>query len=115
MGQMKLGITVAGVIVALLGVAAFVTMRSDGSNGARPVAREAPAESAPLVGAAPASSAPSTKPPAVAGQPSPQDVQAAIAAITATLASPSNSAAPLTKEQVETQLREQLKLLGISY
>jgi predicted lipid-binding transport protein (Tim44 family) len=62
------------------------------------------------------------KAPAAATTPSsvprtPQEIQQFVAGITASLqASLTNSnVAPLTKEQVDAQIREQLKLLGITY
>jgi len=152
MGRLKLGIAVGGVVLALLGVVALTTMRSDGgATHATPVASgvsenatvpnvttvapSAPATQpattakpaqnatnatattkAPAATAAPAATgAPSVTIPA---QPTAQDIQKVIAGITAEVLAPANTSAstqPLTKEQVEAKVREQLKQLGITF
>jgi hypothetical protein len=51
-------------------------------------------------------------------QPTAQDIQRVIAGITAEVLAPANASAstkPLTKEEVEAKVREQLKQLGINY
>ena len=146
MGRFKLGIAVAGVVVTLLGVVAFTTMRSDGSADhattvasgvsedatvpvvttvapkapvTQPATTVKPAQSAtnaPATTKAPAATAaPSVTVPA---QPTAQDIQKVIAGITAEVLAPANTSAstqPLTKEQVEAKVREQLKQLGITF
>lgn len=141
MGRMKIGIVVAGVVVTLLGAVAAVTMRSNGgSNHVNTVANVAPgdatapalasvipttlapqpvsttnAPSAPNTAKAPASAPAATTPSSIVSQPSVQDVQKIIAGITAQVqASATTNAAPLTKEQVEAQVRDLLKQLGIN-
>lgn len=80
--------------------------RAKQSSGTTPTTA-APAKSAPVSGG-PASSVP---------QPSVQDIQKLIAGITAQIqASPATgTTAPLTAEQVEAQVREQLRQIGITY
>lgn len=146
MGRLKLGIAAGGVVLALLGVVALTTMRSDGGathaspvasgvseNATVPVvttvapsapatwpattAKPAPnATNGPATTKAPtATAAPSVTVPA---QPTPQDIQKVIAGITAEVLAPANTSAstqPLTKEQVEAKVREQLKQLGITF
>jgi hypothetical protein len=143
---MKIGIAAVGAVFVLLGVVAAATMRSDSSpNRAETVASQATAETSPAAGPGAASSGPatqpakapattaSTKPSAAASkvadaktaplvtipaQPTAQDLERVMAAITASMAPPAGTTgttAPLTKEQVEAQLREQLRLLGITY
>lgn len=142
MGRMKIGIIVAGVVVTLLGAVAAVTMRSNGgSNHVNTVANVAPGDAkAPALASvipttlapqpvpttnAPSTPATTTKAPAsapaaitpssIVSQPSAQDVQRIIAGITAQVqASEATNAAPLTKEQVEAQVRDLLKQLGIN-
>lgn len=77
---------------------------------------EAQASSAGASGAkaSTARSAPVTLPP----NPTAADVQRVIAGITAQLLAPANptaSTTPMTKEQVEAQVREQLRQLGINF
>jgi hypothetical protein len=107
MGRMKMVLAAAGVILALLGVGTAVMMRSDGgSNRAVPVAT------------LPDSSASGSAVVASRTPPSPEEVQAIIAGLTSSILTPSGTdpgAKPLTKEQVEAQLRDQLKQLGITY
>jgi hypothetical protein len=141
---MKMILAVVGAVFVVLGVVATATMRTDSSpNHAETVANQASAETSPAAGpvvatgvpatqpAKAAPTTPSTKPgPAAAkaadaqtapvspAQPSPQEVERIMAAITASMVPPAGATgttAPLTKEQVEAQLREQLKLLGITY
>ena len=149
MGRMKVGIALGGVVVALLGVVAAVTMRSDGSSDATKVASQGPASTVAAVGStvAPGGSAttaattpattaktsgatattkaPSTTAPAKSGtastvsQPSLQEIQQLIAGITAQITAPPatpGSTAPLTAEQIEARVREELKTkYGITY
>lgn len=145
MGRMKLGIAVAGVVLTLLGVVAFAMTRSDGSTNhatsvasgvstdatapvattpaaATPATQPAVATTAPSAKSTPATTkAPATKPApsvTVPAQPTPQDIQKVIAGITAEVLAPADTTAstkPLTKEEVEAKLREQLKQLGITY
>jgi hypothetical protein len=107
MGRMKMVLAAAGVILALLGVGTAIAMRSDGgSNRAVPVATVPDASGS-------GSAAVANRTP-----PSPEQVQAIIAGLTASILAPSGTdpgAKPITKEQVEAQLREQLKQLGITY
>ena len=107
MGRMKMVLAAAGVILALLGVGTALAMRSDGgSNRAVPVANlPEPTGSGSTV---------------VANRtpPSPEEIQSIIAGLTSQMLAPTGTEAgakPLTKEQVEAQLREQLKQLGITY
>jgi hypothetical protein len=148
MGRMKAGIALAGVVVALLGVVAAVTMRSDGSAEATKVASQGPASTVAAVGstvapggsepAAASSPATTAKPsgatattkasptaparsgsPSTVSQPSVQDIQQLIAGIQAQITAPSatpGSTAPLTAEQIEARIREELKTkYGITY
>ena len=144
MGRTKVGIGVAGAVVALLGVVAAVTMRSDGSSDASKVVSQGPvttvaaapvastaapagtpatAASAPTTAARPSgtagtkSASPTTAPaktgmPTVPVAPSVQDIQQLIAGITAQITAPSASpgtTAPLTAEQIEARVREELR------
>ena len=113
MARLKVGIAAAGMAVVLLGVVAAATMRGDsGSNRAVTVASQVPAETPTSVGPAPASSVPAL------AQPTVQDVQKVLAGIMANMAPPAGTTgttAPLTREQIESQLREQLKVFGITY
>lgn len=145
MGRTKLGIGAAGAVIVLLGVVAVLTMQDGGKDRATTVVSQAAGEtSAPDVTAAapvfpvtqPAQAPPpSTKPAgttatkAKASEASsdpvtaptrltPAEIQKVIAGITAEVLAPANptaSTTPLTKEQVEAQVREQLKKLGITY
>jgi len=144
MGRIKLGIGGAGAVIVLVGVLAVLSMQGGGNDPARPVVSQATGDSsAPDVtavapvspGTEPAQSPPpptkaagttatgakaseaSSAPGAVPGQPTAADIQRVIAGITADVLSPPNSVSttPLTKEQVEAQVREQLKKLGITY
>ena len=127
---MKMGMATAVALVALVGVGC--------GSDAKPVVKKAPtAVQAPGTSLVPPTDAPSTAPvkdPSASGadqstpadaatlatvpQPSAQDLQNLIAGITAQLqvppASPGSSV-PLTQEQIEAQVREQLKQLGITY
>jgi hypothetical protein len=156
MGRIKVGMAVAGVLVVLLGVGTFVSMRSDGGsthansvvnssaapgNDPAPVvttivtaapatgsanqpakAATTPATKAPTAApSAPATTTAPAKAPATATTPSsvphtPQEIQQFIAGLNAQLQSSAsaNGGPPLTKEQVEAQVRESLKLLGIT-
>lgn len=142
MGQMKIGIIVAGVVVTLLGAVAAVTMRSNGgSNHVNTVANVAPGDTKPPALAsiipttlapqpvpttdAPSTAATTTKAPAnapaattpssIVSQPSAQDVQKIIAGITAQVqSSAATTGAPLTKEQVDAQVRALIRQLGIN-
>ena len=64
-------------------------------------------------GKAPAAAAP----PSGTARPTPEQIQATIAGITAQLQASAarNGGAPVTKEQIEAELRAQLKQLGINY
>lgn len=143
MGRTKIYIAVAGVIVTLLGVMAAVVMRSDsGTKRVAAVATQAPADtsnpgvaavlpSAPATQPGSAGRAPSapattakgtaakTAPPvSVPAQPSAQEIQKIIIGITAqaqAAAATNGSLAPVTQEQIEAQVRAQLKQLGITY
>jgi hypothetical protein len=146
MGRIKLGIAVVGVVIALLGVVALTTMRSGSSSDHATTVASGVSEDAtvPVVTtvapttpethpASPGNTVPkttsspaTTKAPTVnaaptvtvPNQPTPQDIQKAIAAITAEVLAPATSSAstaPLTKEQVEAQVREQMKKLGINF
>jgi hypothetical protein len=128
MGRMKVGIVTAVSLVALLGVGC-------GSDSG-PVAKKSPTAVAPGTSLVPPTDAPSAapvkdpsapdaaSPPADAAtlatvpQPSAQDIQNLIAGITAQLQVPpasTGSSVPLTQEQIEAQVREQLAQLGITY
>ena len=113
MERTKVGIAAVGIVVVLLGVVATTTMRGDsGSNRTATVASQAPAEVPMPVG--PGNGSQVTLP----ARPTVQDVQKVLAGVMASMAPPAGTAAttaPLTKEQVEAQLREQLKLLGVTY
>lgn len=127
MGRMKRGIAAGGAALVLLGVVAAVTLRSDGDpNRARTVgAIEAPRPAMPSA-VTPTTEAPGaptqTKVPATATAPpsvprTPQEVLQFIAGMTAQLQASTatdGSTAPVTKEQIEAQVRAQLKQLGIN-
>jgi hypothetical protein len=106
MGRMKMVLAAAGVILALLGVGTAMAMRSDsGSNRAVPVA------TLPDPGSGSAVVANRTPP-------TPEEIQSIIAGLTTQILAPTGTEAggkPLTKEQVEAQLRDRLKQLGITY
>ena len=112
MARRKLAIAAAGLIVVLLGVVAAATIGGhSGPNRAATVASQPGAT---------ASDAPGTRTGTqltLPAQPTVQDVQKVLAGIMAQMAPPAGAATtvPLTKEQVEAELREQLRLLGISY
>lgn len=122
MGRMKIILAVVGAVFVLLGVAATATMRSDSSpNRAETVANEPSAATAPPTGPVVASDVPATQTAPLAtipAQSTTPDLERIMAAITASMAPPpgtSATTAPLTREQVEAQLREQLRMLGITY
>jgi hypothetical protein len=117
-------------LVALLGVGC--------GSDAKPVAKTAPTTvQAPGTSLVPPTDAPSTAPvkdPSAPGaapslpadvatlatvpQPSAEDLQSLIAGITAQMQVPpasTGSTVPLTQEQIEAQVREQLRQLGITY
>jgi len=101
---MKVGIAVAGVVIAVLGIGVIV-MQNDGGSGG--VKANAPTSS-PL-------NAEATGGPA---KPTPQEVQSVIAGITAQVLAPANTAVstePLTKAEVEALVRDQLRKLGIEF
>lgn len=78
----------------------------------------AQANGTPATTKAPAKAPASATPTTLAPQPSAAEVQQIIAGLTAQLqqtAAANGSATPLTKEQVEAQLRAMLKQLGIPY
>lgn len=117
MGRAKIGVAVAGVIVMLLGAVTLVAMRNNGGSNHADAVVSVTSDPTPATtmapGTAPAAATPSTNVP----QPSIQDIQKVIAGLTTqvqTLAA-SNNGAPLTEEQVNAQVREQLKQLGINY
>jgi len=130
MGRMKVGMATAVSLVALLGVGC--------GSDAKPVAKTSPttvqAPGTSLVPPTDASSTAPVKDPSAPGadrsapadpatlatvpQPSVQDIQNLIAGITAQMQAPpasTGSSVPLTQEQIEAQVREQLKQLGITY
>lgn len=112
MARMKFGTAAAGVIVVLLGVVAVATMGGDnGRNRAVTVANQ------PGTKVAGAPAARNGAQMTLSPQPTVQDVQKVLAGIMAQMTPPPGAAttASLTKEQVEAELREQLKLLGITY
>ncbi len=143
MGRIKVGIAVAGVVVTLLGVVAVITMQGGGgSNPAVSAAGQEPAATtaagAPVVTTGdptnvPGTQAPTTKassptptttkvpnakaapPVALPAQPTAQDIQKVVEGITSQVVAGSTSATtkPLTKQEVEAQLRELLKQFGI--
>ena len=145
MGRTKASIAVAGAVTVLVGVVAAVAMGTGGSDHVTrrsdQAAATAPGSGAsyvsptvPPITAAPAkvpgaTSTPGTPattaaantaprtPSQVGAQPSAQDIQKLIAGLTAQMQSPSTTGgtAPLTQAQVESQIREQLRLLGITY
>lgn len=141
MGRMKIGIAVAGVVAVLSGVAAVTAMQSgDRSGHAGTVASVGAPKNLAPVDAATAPTGPGTQPastPAkappttakaatgkagavvtVPANPTPEDVQKVIAGITAEVLAPSGTSAgtkPLTREEVEARVREQLKKLGINF
>ncbi len=134
MGQKKIGMAVAAAVaVTLVAVVAAITVGSSGSTkltttasqatGTKPAAAGDPAAmimggEAPIVpatmGGAPGMPAPITAP----AHPTAEDVKRVLAGITAQILAPPSSTAstkPLTKEQVESQVREQLRQLGINF
>lgn len=114
MTRLKVGIAAAGVVLVLLGVAAAATMR--GGNGSNPVvtvASQTAAETPTSAGSTPAAGTGTHA--AVPSQPTVQDVQKVLVGVMANVAPPSGASAPLTKEQVEAELREELRRLGITY
>ena len=132
MTRMKLGMAVGGAVLVVLGVVAAVTMRGDSGLDRSPAvaAREAPGQTpTPAQAVTPVADAPGTattakepgKAPAQATTaPSvprtPLEIQQFIAGITAQLQAPTatdGSTAPVTKEQIEAQVRAQLHQLGI--
>lgn len=145
MGRTKIGIAVAGAVLVLLGVVTMVTMRSDSGPGhATNLASQGPATTVvqgasyvsptvvPITVPAVKAPAPPTtpqaapntapangKPSATVPQPSAQDIQKLVAGITAQLqAAPpvaTGGTAPLTKVQIEAQVKAQLAQLGITY
>lgn len=145
MGRIKFGIGVAGALIVVFGVVAVLTMQGGGKDRATqavsqvagetpapdvttaapvsPVTQPAqspPASTKPAGTTATTAKAPhaSSAPVAVPAKPTAEDIQKVIAGITAEVLSPANptvSTTPLTKEQVEAQVREQLKKLGITY
>src|SRR5436309_16003192 len=89
MGRFKLGIAVAGVVVTLLGVVAFSTMRSDGGADHATTAASAVSEDATVaVATTVAPSAPATQP-ATTVKPVPSTAKA-----TATTKAPAATPAP---------------------
>ncbi len=144
MGRMKVGIALTGAVLALLGVVAVITMHGDSSpKAAVSAATQEPGTTATTAPAAtvatvapstPGTQTPSTKAqsptPTTAkapantatsaplpAQPTAQDIQRVIEGITSQVLAGNTSAStkPLTKEEVEAQVREQLKQFGISF
>lgn len=141
MGRMKIGIAVAGVVMALLGAVAVVAMQGGGGpDAATRVASSAAGEvpTSSVVTVVPAMAAPTSTAPgraatttvkgssaskttptsALPAKPTVQDIQKVIAGITAKVLAPADTTAstkPLTDEQIEAQVREQLKQLGIVF
>lgn len=107
MGRTKLALATMGLILAMLGLGTTMALRLDGgSNHAVPVTT------------APDSAGAHSATVATRTPPSAEEVQKIIAGLTSQVLSPADTTAdtmPLTKEQVEAQLREQLKELGITY
>jgi hypothetical protein len=64
---------------------------------------------------APGSASVATTPSSTVAQPSVQDVQKIITGITTQVTNSATTGTPLTKEQVEAQVRDLLKQLGINY
>lgn len=138
MRRMKQAIAAGGAVLVLLGVVGSVTIWSDDGLNRSPTvaAREAPGETtsdgvAPTLssaatptikesGAPPTTQQPSKAPARATTTPSvprtPQEVQQFVAGMTAHLqvsTATDGSTAPVTKEQVEAQVRLQLQQLGI--
>ena len=114
MTRLKVGIAAAGVVLVLLGVVAAATMAGgDGSNPAVTVASQTAAETLTPAGPAPAAGTGTQA--TIPAPPTVQDVQKVLAGVMANMAPPSGASAPLTKEQVEAELREELRRLGITY
>ncbi|MDQ6728361.1 MAG: hypothetical protein M3066_19690 [Actinomycetota bacterium] len=128
---------VVAATVALVGVAAAIALAGSGSTRHSTQVSQAPgAKSASVtvgaggptatVAAGQGASTPATvggvagtaQPLDLPAHPTAEDVQRVLAGITAQMLAPASttaSAQPLTKEQVEAQLREQLKQLGINF
>jgi len=129
----------AGAVLVLLGLVVAVTMRIDaGRNHTATVAASRAAVDPTPAGAVPAtpsavipttaapaaptatkapSSSPATATPLPPVPRTPQEVQQFISGMTAQLQAATatdGSTAPVTKEQIEAQVRAQLKLLGIN-
>lgn len=82
-----------------------------------PASPSAQVPSAPATTKAPGKAAAAVTAPSIPPQPSVQDIQRIIAGITAQVtasAAGNGGTAPLTKEQIEAQVRAQLKQLGIN-
>lgn len=107
MGRTKMVLAAAGVILVLLGVGTAVAMRPDGG-----------AKQAVPAATVPASAGPGSATVANPTPPSPEQIQQIIAGLTTKILAPADTSAgtkPLTKEQVEAELREQLRQVGITY
>jgi hypothetical protein len=141
MGRMKIGIAATSAVLVLLGVVAMATMRSDsGPDHATHLASQTPATTVvsgasyvsptvppitvapvkvPTPQAASSTTPANAKPASTVPQPTAQDIQKLVAGITAQLQAPVPTAtggtAPLTKEQIEAQVKAQLAQLGITY
>ena len=132
MGRTKMAMAVAVAVVALVGVSAAITLGNAGST--HPTTSRSPEKSSavaatgdqaptiiPAQGPGPtaAAGAPRATAPIVpSAQPTAEDVQRILAGITAAITAPPSSAAstqPLTKEQVEQEVRSQLGQLGINF
>ncbi|MDQ2826101.1 MAG: hypothetical protein M3Y04_03920 [Actinomycetota bacterium] len=124
----------AAVAATLLGVVAVISLASSGGTGVNPVTSRsaptkpvltddgqrpatitaAPPSIAPAAGGAPGKAL-SITPPA---RPTAEDVQRILAGITAEIMAPPGSTAttqPLTKEQVDQEVRSKLSQLGINF
>ncbi len=132
MGRMKMAMAAAAAVVALVGVSAAITVGDAGSTP--PSTSRSPEKSSalaatddqtptiiPVPGAGPTAAvgAPRATAPIVpTAQPTAEDVQRILAGITAAITAPPSPAAstqPLTKEQVEQEVRSKLGQLGINF
>jgi len=134
---MKIGMAVAVAAVTVAGVVGAITAgSSDPAKVGTAAGQQAPgtrslatandvaaATILPVQGASPAPAAAGgspgmAQPLQLPAHPTVQDVERILTGITAQILAPPSSTAstqPLTKEQVESQLREQLRRLGITF
>ncbi len=143
MGRMKIGMAIAAAAVGLMGVVAVTTLGGPGSSAPNTVASQAavatppagdghpkatitevPASIAPGPGgstgvAGAGTTGPGTAMPIILpAHPTAEDVQRILAGITAEIMTPPASTAttpPLTKAQVEQDVRSKLSQLGINF